>query len=54
MVNSLVLFHSILKKYSTKYNYIFDLFRDSIGDTNPTEDIIKRGILYNDSRAREE
>ena len=54
MVNSLVLFHNILKKYSTKYNYIFDLFRDSIGDTNPTEDIIKRGILYNDSRAREE
>ena len=54
MVNSLVLFHNILKKYSTKYNYIFDLFRDSIGDTNPTEDIIRRGILYNDSRAREE
>ena len=50
MVNSLVLFHNILKRFSSKYDYIFDTYRNVTSDQNPDKTMLNRGILYYDTK----
>lgn len=54
MVNSMILFHNLLKRYSSKYNYIFTTFRENTKMNIPSEISLIKAISYYDTRAREE